>query len=96
MIDLRRPRNAMAATVVLGTVAIAVDLAATHGRSAYFEPAMYVALETTAGLVGLAAAYLVFFRFRRSARLDDLLLAAGLAILSFCNLVFGATSRRPR
>jgi signal transduction histidine kinase len=90
MIDLRRPRNAMAATVILGTVAIAVDLVATNGRSAYFEPAMYVALETTAGLVGAAAAYLVFFRFRRSARLDDLLLAAGLAILSFCNLVFGA------
>jgi signal transduction histidine kinase len=80
----------MCATVIVGAIALAVDLAATGGRSAYFEPSLYVALETTAGLAGLAAAYLVFFRFRRSARLDDLLLAAGLAILSFSNLVYGA------
>jgi signal transduction histidine kinase len=80
----------MGATVLVGAIAIAIDLATAGGRSAYFEPSLYVALETTAGLAGLAAAYLFFFRFRRSARLDDLLLAGGLAILSFSNLVYGA------
>src|SRR6266536_131086 len=88
--DLRRPRTAMFVTVLGGTIAIAIDVAASGGRSAYFEPSLYVALEITAGLAGFAAAYLVFFRFRRSARLGDLLLAAGLAILAFSNVAFGA------
>lgn len=90
MADLRRPRTALIATVLGATIAIAIDFAPSGGRSAYFEPRLYVALETTAGLAGAAAAYLLFFRFRRSARLDDLLLAAGLAILSFSNIAFGA------
>jgi signal transduction histidine kinase len=90
MFDLRRPRTAMAATALVGAVAIAVDLAVSGGRSAYFRPPLYVAIEMTAALAGLAAAYLLFFRFRRSARLDDLLIAGGLAILSLGNLVYGA------
>jgi len=80
----------MLITVFVGTVAIAVDLGATRGRTAWFTPSAYVAVETTAGLAGFAAAYLLFFRFRRDARIDVLLIAVGLAILSFSNLVFGA------
>ena len=79
----------MCAAVAVGLIAIAVDVAASGGRSAFFEPALYVALETTAAIAGFIAAYLVFFRFRRSGRLDDLLLADGLAILSLSNLLFG-------
>ena len=60
------------------------------GRFALFRPSLNVAVETTAALAGLLAAYLVFFRFRRSCALDDLLLACGLAVLSFGNLVYGA------
>ena len=74
MIDLRRPRNAVGATLLVGTAAIAVIVATSGARSAAFRPPLYVAISTTAALAGLAAAYLVFFRFRRSARLDDLLL----------------------
>lgn len=80
----------MLITVLVGTAAIAVDLGARSGRTAYFRPSAYVAVETTAGLAGLAAAYLLFFRFRRDARLDVLLIAFGLAFLSLSNLVFGA------
>ncbi len=90
MIDLRRPRNAVGATLLVGTAAVAVIVSTSGGRSTAFRPPLYVAIETTAALAGLVAAYLVFFRFRRSARLDDLLLAVGLGILSACNLVYGA------
>jgi signal transduction histidine kinase len=88
-IDLRRPRAAVGATLGAGAIAIAIDLAIS-GRSATYQPPLYVAIETTAALAGITAAYLLFFRFRRSGRLDDLLLAIGLAILSVSNLVYGA------
>src|SRR4051794_37813501 len=86
---LRRPRTALLATVAVGTAAIVVVLA-LGGRSSYHEPALYVGVETTEALAGLAAAYLLFFRFRQNARLDVLLIAVGLAILSASNLLYGA------
>ena len=80
----------MLATVGVGAVAIVVDLALSGGRSSYYQPALYVAVETTAALAGFAAAYLLFFRFRQNSRLDVLLIAVGLAILSLSNLFYGA------
>ena len=88
--DLRRPRVAVSATLGVGFIAIAVDLILSGGPSAHYQPTAYVAIETTAALAGVTAAYLLLFRFRRSGRLDDLLLAIGLAILSVSNLVYGA------
>jgi signal transduction histidine kinase len=89
MIDLRRPRIAVGATLFAAGTATVV-LATAGGRHAAFEPSLYASIETTAALAGLVAAYLVFFRFRRSARLDDLLLTCGLASISVCNLFYGA------
>ena len=89
MTDLRRPRNAVGATLLVSTAAVAVIVATSGAHSAAFRPPLYVAISTTAALAGLAAAYLLFFRFRRSARVDDLLLAVGLGILSLCNIVYG-------
>src|ERR1051326_111904 len=90
LMDLRRPRVALGATLAVGAVAIAIDLAITGGTHAYYRPPLYVAIETTAALAGIVAAYLLFFRFRRSGRVDDLLLAIGLGIISASNLVYGA------
>jgi len=87
---LRRPRTAMLATVAVGALAIVVDLELSGGRSSYHQPALYVAVETTAALAGFTAAYLLFFRYRHNARLDVLLIAVGLAILSLSNLFYGA------
>ena len=87
--NLRRPRVAVSGTVLLGATATALVPLLGGGSFASFNPSLHVAIATTAALAGLLAAYLVFFRFRRSARLDDLLLACGLAILSTCNLVYG-------
>ena len=90
MLDQRRPRTAILATLIVGGCAVALELVLPGAHSSGFEPALYVGTETVAALAGLLAAYLVFFRFRQSARLDDLLLACGLAILSVCDLVYGA------
>jgi signal transduction histidine kinase len=79
----------MLVTVIFGAVAIALDLAIWNGRARSFEPAFFVAVETTAALAGFAAAYLLFFRFRQNARFDVLLIAVGLAILSLSNLFYG-------
>jgi signal transduction histidine kinase len=89
-VDLRRPRFAVLATALAAATATALVAVLAGGSFASFKPSLHVAIETTAALAGMLAAYLVFFRFRRSARLDDLLLACGLAILSVCNLVYGA------
>src|SRR6267142_101997 len=51
---------------------------------------LLVALETTAALVALLAAGLAYGRFRRSSRLDDLLLALALGLLAETNLFFAA------
>jgi len=87
--ELRVPRTAMMVTLTVGSVALSVDLALSSGHARYFEPAAYVAVEMTATLAGFAAAYLLFFRFRHNSRLDTLLIAVGLAILSLSNLFYG-------
>lgn len=83
-------RRAMTATAVLG-VALALLVSFTSAvRFTYHAPSLHVFIETTAGLVSLLAALLVFGRFRQSSRLDDLVLACGLALLSAATLWFAA------
>lgn len=57
---------------------------------AYRSPSAHVALETTAALTGLVAAYLIAGRYRETGTTSDLVLAAALAILAGTNLFFGA------
>lgn len=60
-------------------------------RFAYEQRELHVALETSAALIGLLAAYLVFGRFRRSRELADLALCYSLSVLAFSNLFFAVT-----
>jgi signal transduction histidine kinase len=55
---------------------------------AYRAPALHVALETTAALAALAAAFLVLGRFWRTGFLDELILSAGLSLLAVWNFAF--------
>ena len=80
----------MLATVIVGTVAIVVELAISGGNARTERPSLYVAVETTAALAGFTAAYLLFFRFRQNARLDVLLIAVGLGLISISNLFYDA------
>src|SRR5581483_2133356 len=56
----------------------------------YHAPALHVALETTAALTALAAAFILLGRFRHSGFLDELILSAGLSLLAVSNLAFAA------
>jgi hypothetical protein len=75
-----------------GASAVATAAVATTARVdfGYERPALHVALETAAALIALVAAYLVLGRFRRRARLDDLLLFVALGTLAVSNLFFAA------
>lgn len=55
---------------------------------AYRSRPTHVAVETAAALIALVAAYLVFGRFRQSARASDLTLVCALCVLGANNLAF--------
>lgn len=55
---------------------------------AYRSEPLHVAIESTAAIVGLLAAYLLLGRFKRSGSLHDLLLGGALLLLGGTNLCF--------
>src|SRR5918912_536379 len=57
---------------------------------AYRSTALHATIETASGLIALLAAYLVFGRFRRTARSEDLALAVALGFVASANFVFSA------
>ncbi|HTX63692.1 MAG TPA: ATP-binding protein [Acidimicrobiales bacterium] len=57
---------------------------------AYKAPELRASLETAVALVGMLVAFLVFGRFRRSRRLDDLAIATALVLLALDYPVFVA------
>src|SRR5919197_5112909 len=97
-LGLRRWRNLVriaslppaALTGVLAAAGTLLVVLIPNLHFAYRMPELRVALETTAALVALLAAGLVYARFRRSSRLDDLLLAVAFGLLAETNLCFAA------
>jgi DNA-binding NarL/FixJ family response regulator/signal transduction histidine kinase len=88
--DPQRQVRVAFATVVLLGASITVGVALLPSvRFAYRLPALHVAIETAAAIIGLVAAYLVAGRFQRTRRLNDLLLALALTLLAGTNLAFG-------
>jgi signal transduction histidine kinase len=79
-----------ALTVFLGALGTLLVILVPGLHFAYRTPELRVALETTAALVALLAAGLVYARLRHSGRLDDLLLALALGLLAETNLCFSA------
>jgi signal transduction histidine kinase len=77
------------AAVAAASAAVTVIIAVVPGlHFAYRSGALHVALETTAALVLILSSALVAGRFRRSGRLDDLLLALALGLGALSNLAF--------
>lgn len=79
-----------ALTVLLASLGTLLVVLVPGFDFAYRMPELRVALETTAALVALLAAGLVYARLRHSGRLDDLLLALALGLLAETNLCFAA------
>ena len=83
-------REPVLTTVLVSGVATTLIVFVSPLHFAYRQQALHVALETSAALIGLLAAYLVFGRFRRSERMDDFLLCYALGLLALTNLFFAA------
>lgn len=76
--------------VALGMVtggAVAALVAASVVRFAYANPSLHVMVETAASLVGGLVAYLSFGRYRHSRHPGDLLVGAGIGLLTLANVV---------
>ena len=83
---------ALVTAAVSGIVTVAVALL-SQLHFAYRAPLLHVALETGASLIALLAGFLVFGRLRRASRLNQGLLACGLAMLALLNLLYVMTRR---
>jgi signal transduction histidine kinase len=81
---MRTVRAVVAATAIASAVITAVVTLTRH--RAYPWQADHLALETSASLIALLACFLVFGRIRRRTTLDELMLAAALAVLALSNL----------
>ena len=78
--------------ILLLTVAVAggatVAVAALPSLSfGYENPIAHTAIETTAAVVSVLAAFILYGRFQASGRLSELILFAGLALLALRNLI---------
>jgi signal transduction histidine kinase len=81
----------LAVGCALGSAGATVAFVLVAGLSfRYHATALHVALETTAAIVALAAAFLLLGRFWRTGFLDELLLSAGLSVLALSNFAFAA------
>ena len=87
MSSARTSITVTAATAVLFTALVSVGSVVSF---AYRNVALHVAVETTAALVSIVAAMLVWGRFRQSLRLRDLLLATSLVTFAVANLLLSA------
>lgn len=83
-----RYRTVLAADLAGGVTTLVMVLPFVH--FAYRSTALHATIETASGLVALLAAFLVFGRFRRTARSEDLALATALGFLACANFVFSA------
>src|SRR5690242_5233345 len=85
-----RGMGARLATLAAAVVAAVVTLLFCFLPSvpfAYRSEATHIAIETAAALIAALAAFLVFLRFRQSARLGDLLLTCALLLVASSNLL---------
>jgi signal transduction histidine kinase len=86
-----RPLRLTFVAVAVFSGAITLAVATVPGLYfAYRQPPVHIALETAASLIALLAAFLVFGRVQRTARLDEVVLAAALGLLALSNLLFAA------
>ena len=85
-----RLRLWLALVVIAGTALTLMISVGSTVHFAYRNPSLHVAVETTAALVSLLTAQLVYGRFRRSLDRRDLVLTAALGLFASVNLLFSA------
>jgi signal transduction histidine kinase len=84
------PLRLLIGAVAISGLATCLVIALPPLHFAYRQSALHVALETSAALIALLAAYLVFGRFQRHRHLNDLVLCYALVLLALSNLFFAS------
>jgi signal transduction histidine kinase len=74
--------------VALGALATLGATALPHSSFAFHSPSLDTAIETAIALISLLAAYLVWGRFRQTARVDDLAITFALAYIAAASVLF--------
>lgn len=83
-------RRLVVLAAVVGAVVTASVTLIPELKFVYRSPRVHVAIETSAVLIGLMAAVLIFGRFRQRGATQDLLIVYVLSVLAFTNLFFSA------
>jgi signal transduction histidine kinase len=87
---LRRTAASVVGAAIFAAVTTALVAFLPVLHFAYRQHELHVGFETAAALVGVLASYLLFGRFRRRRRLDDLLLFIAFSLFALANLFFAA------
>jgi signal transduction histidine kinase len=85
---VRRLPSTLALALLVGATSVLTVVAASGNGGIHAQPTLHAAVETVIGMVAVLAALLAFVRLSARRRLDDVLLAAALAILATSHLVF--------
>jgi signal transduction histidine kinase len=80
--------STLALALLIGATSLVTVVAAAGNGGAEAQPTLHAAVETVVAIVALLAAYLAGVRLHTRRRLEDLLLAAALAILATSHLLF--------
>lgn len=84
------PRKVVLVAAAFGGVVTTAVTFLPNLKFLYQSPSLHVAIETSAVLIGLMAALVIFGRFRQTGALTDLLIVYVLGVLAFTNLFFSA------
>ncbi|HWH29212.1 MAG TPA: hypothetical protein VNU26_09670, partial [Mycobacteriales bacterium] len=90
MAGARSPYAVSQYALVAAVLATGVVVLVPAVHFAYRARSLHVALETANAVIALLVAYLLYGRFRASARLQELLLVLALATVAVANLVLTA------
>ncbi|MEJ7775000.1 MAG: sensor histidine kinase [Nocardioidaceae bacterium] len=80
------PRALTAAGWVVGLIVTALIVGSPYLLFGYYSPALHLVLDSVDACVALLLTYLLYGRFTRTRRLQDLLLAEGLFLLAVAGL----------
>jgi signal transduction histidine kinase len=87
---LRRSTAPILATAFFAGLATVLVIVVPWFHFAYRQHEVHVGFDTAAALIGLLASYLLFGRFQRRRRLDDLVLFIAMSVFALTNLFFAA------
>ncbi len=87
---LPRPARLSCAAAAVATALTLAVVTIPDLRFAYRAPTLHVVLETANAVVALLVAFLLYGRYRQSARTQELLLTLGLLVVALANLALTA------